>query len=247
MTKIRFVMICFLFWLVIPIGRAECSIWDFFKWSNETKVEQTIEEKKPVKELNQNSGDKQIQKKNEMIKDLENEDLIISPIKSLDNEDKESAICLAMNIYNEARNSSEEDMIGVSLTVFSRLNSGEYVNSKADNTICNVIFANNQYSWTRHKIQLPKERKAWIKSQSIAHLMISDNNVLHQSKSVKYKHYVLTSLFESSTGKWFNKAHSTKIIGAHTYLLFDKDNTDKQSTMAINLISYIKGKLNRIG
>jgi hypothetical protein len=127
------------------------------------------------------------------------------------------------------------------------LNTGKFVNQKADNTICNVIFADNQYSWTRHKINLPKDRKAWIKSQSIAHLMISDNNVRQQSKSVKYKHYVLTSLFESSTGKWFNKAQSTKIIGAHTYLLFDDKNTDKQSKLALNLIGYIKGKLIRIG
>ena len=248
MTKIRFVVICFLLCLVFPAKVAISSVGNVGYKVDEPIIKNIIiPQKKPIINLKQDSGDRQIKKRKEMIDDLINKDLVISSIKGLDNEQKQSALCLAMNIYNEARNSSTEDMIGVSLTVFSRLNSGRYVNKNAQNNVCNVIFADHQYSWTNHSIALPKEKNAWVKSQTIAFLLITDVNIKERIKRFKYKHYVLTSLFESTTDKWFNQAKSTKIIGAHTYLLFEDDNTNSQSELAVNLISYIRGRLSSLG
>ena len=237
MTKIRFVLICLLFCLLFPAHLANGAVGNVI---SKEIISQDIT-------LNQKNGDRQVQKKNEMIKRLIDKDLIISPIKSLDNEKQDSTLCLAMNIYNEARNSSLDDMIGVSLTVFSRLNHGRYVNANATNNVCNVVFADKQYSWTNHNISLPKEKSAWVRSQTIAFLMITDTNFLNKTKLVKIKHYVLTSLYRSETDKWFNKAQFTKTIGAHTYLLFTADNANTQSEIVMNIISDIKGRLSRKG
>lgn len=246
MTKIRFVLICLLLCLFIPSKLAVSSVGKVLA-SNVPIVEQQLLPQEKVKILRQDNGDKQIKKRNEMIEKLKNNDLIISPIKSLNNEQQDSALCLAMNVYNEARSSSVEDMIAVSLTVLSRHKSGKYVNGK-ENNICNVVFAEKQYSWTNvETINLPKEKGAWVKSQTIALLLITDTNVLNRIRDVKFKHYVLTSLFESTTDKWFNQAKSTKIIGAHTYLIFEEDNSNKQSQIAMDVIGYIKGRLSKQG
>ena len=96
--------------------------------------------------------------------------------------DVETQVCLAKNIYFEARNQGLASKMAVSLVVLNRVKHKQY-----PSTICEVIYQGPTYSWksdfpVRNKCQFswycdgksdkPKEIKAWNKSLEIASLML---------------------------------------------------------------------------
>ena len=56
----------------------------------------------------------------------------------------ESILCLAMNIYHEARGESIEGQIAVAVVTMNRVKE-----SKWPNTPCEVVWQNKQFSWTK--------------------------------------------------------------------------------------------------
>ena len=67
----------------------------------------------------------QTQKKTMILNHLENNDLISSEIKKLGDK-KEDVLCLALNMYHEARGSTIEDQIATTYVVFNRLEDKNY-------------------------------------------------------------------------------------------------------------------------
>ena len=94
----------------------------------------------------------------------------------------ESQVCLAKNIYFEARDQGLAAQMAVSLVVLNRFNDRRY-----PNTICDVIYQGPTYSWkpefpVKNRCQFswycdgksdkPKEREAWISALDIASLIL---------------------------------------------------------------------------
>lgn len=72
--------------------------------------------------------------------------------------------CLAKNIYFEARDQSELGQRAVAWVTLNRVQSVKYPNS-----ICDVVWQDNQFSWTSDgKSDVPKNKQAWDESIKVA-------------------------------------------------------------------------------
>lgn len=225
MIKKYFIIICFLILLFIPALSVQGNVGNLNIHQVTLYNDYLLNNQKEIRK------DQQVIKRIEVLNNLDSNKLISTKIQNMDSRLQDSTLCLALNIYFEARGSSTEDMIGTSLTVFSRLLDGRYINSGVKNNVCNVIFATKQYSWTnQNKIPLPKEKPAWQKAQAIAYLMMTDKEILNKVQHSHYKHYVATSFYKKEIEKfnnpWYKKAIYTRELGAHTYLLFDNSLDD---------------------
>lgn len=73
-------------------------------------------------------------------------------------------VCLALNIYFEARN---EDYVGQMMVAEVTIN--RKLDERFPDTICDVVYQNNQFSWTHDgKSDEPKETEAYAIATVIA-------------------------------------------------------------------------------
>ena len=87
----------------------------------------------------------------------------VTNIKDLDNDIQKQVICLALNLYHEARGSSADDIMAVGLTTRNRVNA-------ANSDYCSIIWQKGQYVWTKRPIrgQMPRDYVTWSKIIIIA-------------------------------------------------------------------------------
>lgn len=76
--------------------------------------------------------------------------------------------CLAKNIYHEARGEPFHGQVAVALVTANRLAAGIF-----GNTICSVVYAHRQFSWTLDKKKTVTDDKAWEASVKIAKAVLS--------------------------------------------------------------------------
>jgi spore germination cell wall hydrolase CwlJ-like protein len=88
--------------------------------------------------------------------------LVAKPIASTEIP-KADILCLAKNIYHEARGEPLEGQIAVAQVTLNRVQSPRYHNS-----VCGVVYAYRQFSWTLDKSKKIKDRKAWKASVDLA-------------------------------------------------------------------------------
>ena len=86
-------------------------------------------------------------------------------ILSVNSQDVE---CLAKNIYHEARGEPFHGQVAVALVTTNRVASGLF-----QNTICKVVYANKQFSWTLNKHKKVKDSKAWASAVEVATAVLS--------------------------------------------------------------------------
>lgn len=94
-------------------------------------------------------------------------------------------LCMALNIYHEARSEPVKGQIAVAQVTLNRVNHKHYPNS-----VCEVVTQRKQFSWTIGKLKpvkkqgkvigyrlkpnaIPKEDKAWQRSVSVARYVMS--------------------------------------------------------------------------
>ena len=131
---------------------------------------------------------------------------VFSPVVQPRNMTKENFLCLATNIYFEARNQSMRGKLAVKDVTLNR-----------GNNTCEIIFKRKQFSWTQEKSwntiqsflddkpELSKlEMKAWNESKKAAR---SKKRVL----SKDYTHFHTTDVKPVWTGKGI-------VIGKHKFL-----------------------------
>lgn len=78
-------------------------------------------------------------------------------------------LCLALNVYHEARGEPEVGQLAVAFVTLNRAH-------KKNTTVCKTVLAKKQFSWTNKcvvKGQLkkgcyPKDQKAWAQAMKIA-------------------------------------------------------------------------------
>jgi spore germination cell wall hydrolase CwlJ-like protein len=76
--------------------------------------------------------------------------------------------CLAKNIYHEARGEPFHGQVAVALVTVNRVASGLF-----QNTVCKVVYANKQFSWTLNKHKKVKDSKAWASAVEVATAVLS--------------------------------------------------------------------------
>jgi len=87
------------------------------------------------------------------------------PIISTKQQDIE---CLAKNIYHEARGEPFHGQVAVALVTVNRVASGLF-----QNTVCKVVYAHRQFSWTLDKTKKVKDSKAWASAVEVATAVLS--------------------------------------------------------------------------
>ncbi len=137
--------------------------------------------------------------------------LTIDSVSNLDASSQKELRCLALNIYHEARGSTEEDKFGVALVTRNRVVSDRY-----KTTICEVVWQrwkrSPQFSWTtktyitRNKIDL----KSWDNAQKIAYIVMYDSNYYDITYGSLCYHAAYRRL-----PKWMGKEYI--YIGSHVY------------------------------
>lgn len=86
--------------------------------------------------------------------------------------DDPELLCMAENIFHEARNQSLEGMQAVGFVTLNRVNHVRFPNS-----ICKVVHEPKQFSWTMLNVSInlnnPIERAAWEQSIKVAYSVIN--------------------------------------------------------------------------
>lgn len=91
-------------------------------------------------------------------------------------------ICLARNIYHEARGEAYKGQLAVAIVTLNRVKSKKYSNS-----ICGVVYQHKQFSWTLNKNKIT-DRAAWDKAIHVAQYAIVKYDDLKTFKATHYHH-----------------------------------------------------------
>ena len=82
----------------------------------------------------------------------------------------EAVLCLALNVYFEARSEPINAQFAVAEVTMNRVNSDAY-----PDTVCEVVWQRKQFSWTHDgKSDNPKDGHAWRVALAVAKSTLSD-------------------------------------------------------------------------
>lgn len=113
--------------------------------------------------------------------------------------------CLVKNIYYESRGQSSLGQEAVALVTLNRVASRKYPNS-----VCKVVYARKQFSWTASKKLSVKNREAWERAERIAYRALIGNTSLGNFKATHF-HAV------SVRPGWSKSKHKLVKIGDHIF------------------------------
>ena len=116
--------------------------------------------------------------------------------------------CLARNIYFEAGIESVEGKIAVAQVTFNRLATGRW-----GKTVCEVVYAKNQFSWTLDKRKLAEKPRGplWDSSVAAAQQYLDGSRILNLDRSTHYH----TDWIDQP--RWAKQLLAVKQIGQHIF------------------------------
>ena len=130
---------------------------------------------------------------------------------------KSDVECLTKNIYYEARGEDDRGKMAVAHVTLNRLKTGYLGNS-----ICKVVYAKKQFSWTLLKKLPQPNSKLWSESELIARKVLAGYRVRGLAKSLYYHATYIKD------PKWADTRHEVGQIGNHVFY-----NRAKGSNLAI--------------
>lgn len=113
--------------------------------------------------------------------------------------------CLAKNIYHEARGEPFHGQVAVALVTVNRVASGLF-----QNTVCKVVYAHRQFSWTLDKNKRVRDSKAWASAVEIATAVLS-RQIYQPDFTAVYFHT------KQVLPKWAKTKTITARIGNHIF------------------------------
>lgn len=130
--------------------------------------------------------------------------------EQIDHPERRQALCLALNIYHEARGSTRNDMVGVAWVTRNRVES----RFSRGRNYCQIIWEPGQYSWTKRSADslMPREREAWQRVTRIA-IQVMNGEVADPTNGANT--FYSTRL---GTPAWTRRGTGRMSIGAHTYV-----------------------------
>lgn len=93
--------------------------------------------------------------------------LVVNKAYSTVKATKAELLCLAKNIYYEARGEPMQGKIAVAQVTLNRV----IHRTEFDASICQVVYAKQQFSWTAEKHREPRG-EAWLEAQALAKAVI---------------------------------------------------------------------------
>ena len=119
---------------------------------------------------------------------------------------KNDVECLTRNIYYEAGVEDHRGKFAVAQVTVNRLKTGYW-----GNTLCKVVYAKKQFSWTLAK-KLPKPNsQLWAESEAIARSVLAGHRVRGLTRSLYYHAVYIKD------PKWVDPAHEAGQIGNHVF------------------------------
>lgn len=114
--------------------------------------------------------------------------------------------CLARNIYHEAGVETMHGKMAVGTVTMNRLTDGRW-----GNTICKVVFAKAQFSWTlsEAKRQETPTGKLWLESVEAAKRILAGERTFSKNVTHYHAHYV--------SPKWADKMKLVSVIDTHIF------------------------------
>jgi spore germination cell wall hydrolase CwlJ-like protein len=119
---------------------------------------------------------------------------------------KNDVDCLTKNIYYEARGEDHRGKYAVAHVTINRLKLGHWGNS-----ICQVVYAKNQFSWTLLKKLPVPNGQLWAESEAIARSALNGYRVRGLDKSLFYHAIYIKD------PKWADTRHEVGQIGNHVF------------------------------
>ena len=92
----------------------------------------------------------------------------------------QETLCLASNVYFEARGESFRGKLAVAMVTLNRTRLPDY-----PDTICGVVYQKDQFSWTRKKHKIT-DMDAWSDAIAVANLAIENPQILGNFKATHY-------------------------------------------------------------
>lgn len=113
--------------------------------------------------------------------------------------------CLARNIYHEARGESIEGQLAVAQVTVNRVRSGKF-----QPTVCGVVHAHRQFSWTLDKRKKIKDSKAWQASMVIARAVLTQGVRLPNFEALYFHTHKVKP-------RWNRSKQVVAVIGNHIF------------------------------
>lgn len=142
--------------------------------------------------------------------------VVSDAIQELSGADQRQVMCLALNIYHEARGSSVRDQWAVGLVTLNRMKRGHWGPS-----ICDVVWISNlvrgkrvaQFSWTQRpvKAMIPREEQPWLNAQRKALVLYTGEQADFTNGAT---HFYLAHLNPG----WARNGKGKIRIGDHIYM-----------------------------
>lgn len=117
---------------------------------------------------------------------------------------KTALICLALNVYHEARG---EPHLGQKAVAFVTVNRSEHKNE-----ICDIVYATNQFSWTRNKKRkkINKDSQEWKDALELSRKVLAQK-VSDPTKGATHFHNTKVK------PKWRKELKKVTKIGNHIF------------------------------
>ena len=115
-------------------------------------------------------------------------------------------MCLALNVYFEARNQPVAGQLAVAQVTMNRVHSDKYPND-----VCEVVYDHKQFSWYWDgKSDMPRDPVAWEQAQLVASAAL-DGSGHADLEGVTHYHAVYVSPF------WVDSMTRVAKIGDHIF------------------------------
>jgi spore germination cell wall hydrolase CwlJ-like protein len=125
----------------------------------------------------------------------------------------EALLCLALNIYFEARSEDYASRIAVAQVTLNRVESDKF-----PDTVCAVVKQRHQFSWFwDDKSDKPYEKQAWKDSLALAEMFLEDRGIEVECVSDATHYHA-----DYSRPRWRKFFDKYCKVGKH---IFYKDNT----------------------
>lgn len=121
----------------------------------------------------------------------------------------EAVLCLALNVYFEARSEPINSQFAVAEVTMNRVKSDAY-----PDTVCEVVWQRKQFSWTHDgKSDNPKEGHAWRVALAVAKSALSDTKGFTQQLPPNTSHYHADYVIPY----WVSHYEKVGTIGRHIF------------------------------
>jgi N-acetylmuramoyl-L-alanine amidase len=132
---------------------------------------------------------------------------VIPDIQGASESERNEMLCLALNIYHEARGENARGQWAVGFVTLNRVKRAIWGDS-----VCAVVWAKSQFSWTIRGMRtlVPREVNAWQEAQRKAYMLFSNQNADDPTDGA-------TNFYLASIHSWTRTLVDRIRIGAHMF------------------------------